>query len=215
MGFDKSANKPTITCSENGPYLVNGLTEFTDSHGDAIPTDETKTLALCRCGGSKNKPFCDGTHAKIGFKGEKDSDRVADRRDTYIGKEITIHDNRGICAHAGICTDQLASVWRMKTEPWIDPQGADVEAIIDTIRACPSGALSYSIGDAEHRDQDCGPAMQLEKNGPYRVVGGVKIKGVAFGEGASQEHYTLCRCGGSKNKPFCDGSHWNIGFEDG
>lgn len=64
-----------------------------------------------------------------------------------------------------------------------------MQDIIDTIDRCPSGALSYAIG-------------------------GVELMEVGFGQGASREHYTLCRCGASKNKPFCDGSHWAVEFRD-
>lgn len=203
---------PQIECRENGPYLVRGLDDLKSSKGETIATEPV--MALCRCGGSKNKPFCDGTHKQIGFKGEKHPDRTPDRRDNYVGKGITIHDNRGVCSHAGACTDGLAEVWRMKKEPWIDPDAADVQAIIETIRQCPSGALSYTIDNVEHRDQARDPAVLVSKNGPYRVTGAVELKDVPWGEGASREHYTLCRCGGSKNKPFCDGTHWHIKFKD-
>jgi CDGSH-type Zn-finger protein len=202
---------PTISCKPNGPYLVNGLSTFTNSRGEAIATKET--IALCRCGASNNKPFCDGTHAKIGFEDSNKADGTKDKRSDYVGKNITIHDNRGLCAHAGVCTDRLSSVWRMGVEPWIDPDGASVEAIVETIEACPSGALSYTIDGDEHRDCDNPPAVLLAKNGPYVVTGGVGLEGVAFGEGVSREHFTLCRCGASKNKPFCDGSHYDAGFE--
>jgi thiamine pyrophosphate-dependent acetolactate synthase large subunit-like protein/CDGSH-type Zn-finger protein len=212
MDTDKPKKRPTIRCRENGPYLVKGLEDLRNSRGDPIAPD--KSLALCRCGASKTKPFCDGTHKSTGFSGEKQPDRVADKCDTYIGKGVTIHDNRGACAHAGICTDRLASVWRMGKEPWIDPDGAEVDAIIEIIKLCPSGALSYSIGEEEYPQQDQQPAIQLAKNGPYQVRGGIELEGIAFAEGASRERYTLCRCGASKNKPFCDGSHWDAGFED-
>ncbi len=56
--------------------------------------------------------------------------------------------------------------------------------------------------------------MVATRNGPYAVTGGIPLVGVEFGEGATQEHYTLCRCGASRNKPFCDGSHWKAGFSD-
>jgi CDGSH-type Zn-finger protein len=212
MGSVEPNKHPSIRCRENGPYVVTGLKDFRNSSGDLIAADDN--LALCRCGASKTRPFCDGTHKRIGFSGDKQPDRVADKRDTYIGKGITIHDNRGACAHAGVCTERLASVWRMGTEPWIDPDGAGVDAVIETIKLCPSGALSYSIGDTEYRRQDRHPAIQLAKNGPYQVGGGIELEGVAFAEGTSREYYTLCRCGASKNKPFCDGSHWKVGFED-
>ena len=171
MASSESRSLPTISCKPNGPYLVNGLTTFTNSRGDAIATKET--IALCRCGGSENKPFCDGTHAKIGFEDSKKPERTKDENRDYVGKAITIHDNRGLCAHAGVCTDRLSSVWRMGVKPWIDADGASPEAIIETIEACPSGALSYTIDDVAHRDCDNPPAVHLAKNGPYAVTGGI------------------------------------------
>ena len=171
-------------------------------------------MALCRCGGSANKPFCDGTHAKIGFSSAKLDGRVEDKRENRQGKKITIHDNRGICAHAGRCTDGLPSVFRLREEPWIHPDAASADEIIATIRNCPSGALSYSVDDVEHRDRDGEPTIFVAPNGPYVVSGGPELLDAARLEGASKEHFTMCRCGGSKNKPFCDGTHWHIKFKD-
>ena len=87
---------PTIDCRPNGPYLVKGLTTFSDSNGNAIATEET--IALCRCGDSANKPFCDGTHRYNGFDDSKQAGRTKDTRRDYAGKSITIHDNRGVVA---------------------------------------------------------------------------------------------------------------------
>ena len=211
MASSESKTPATIRCRSNGPYLVKGLTTFTNSSGEAIATEET--MALCRCGGSENKPFCDGSHRYNGFEDSKHPERAKDKRSDYVGKSITVHDNRGLCAHAGECTHRLSSVWRMGVKPWIDPDGAGVEAIIETIQSCPSGALSYTLDGDEHRDCDNPPAIRLSKNGPYMVTGGIELEDVEFGEGASREHFTLCRCGASKNKPFCDGSHYHVGFE--
>jgi CDGSH-type Zn-finger protein len=184
-----------ITCLPNGPYrLSNG-----------------SVTALCRCGGSAKKPLCDGTHARIGFSDE--SPQATGARETYAGKSITLFDNRSICAHAGVCTDRLKSVFRMDAEPWIDPDAASVEAIAATIAQCPSGALSYATSGAEWVPPARAPNVTATKDGPYAVTGGVELAGIAFGEGASREHYTLCRCGASKNKPFCDGAHWHVGFK--
>ena len=66
----------------------------------------SQKMALCRCGGSSNKPFCDSTHVGIGFSDAKEGDRVPDKRETFDGKEITVHDNRGVCAHAGFCSSR-------------------------------------------------------------------------------------------------------------
>ncbi|MGL1889458.1 MAG: CDGSH iron-sulfur domain-containing protein [Reichenbachiella sp.] len=203
--------KPSITPAENGPYLVKDLKNFANIKG-AVETKED--MALCRCGGSNNKPFCDGTHAKNGFSSVKLEGRVPDQRDNYQGKKVTIHDNRGVCAHAGRCTDGLPSVFHLKEEPWIYADSASAEEIIDTINKCPSGALSYSVEDVEHRNREGKPSIFIAPNGPYVVSGGPSLEETTRGEGASEEHFTMCRCGGSKNKPFCDGSHWYNGFKD-
>ncbi len=208
-----SDEKPTIKPAPDGPYLVKNLQQFSNRKGDI----ETKaTMALCRCGESANKPFCDGTHAKIGFSSAKLEGRVADERQDYEGDKIVVHDNRGICAHAGSCTDGLPSVFRLKQEPWIDPQAAPAQEIVETIRKCPSGALSYRVDGVEHRDPEGGGpgSIFVSPNGPYVVTGGPQLLDTPLGEGASTRHFTLCRCGGSKNKPFCDGAHWYNDFSD-
>jgi thiamine pyrophosphate-dependent acetolactate synthase large subunit-like protein/CDGSH-type Zn-finger protein/nitrite reductase/ring-hydroxylating ferredoxin subunit len=204
--------KPTIEITENGPLIVKGLDDFQNSRGDSIETKPV--LALCRCGASDNKPFCDGTHANIGFTGQKLSKGKWDFRENYVGKKITIHDNREVCCHAGFCTGRLPSVWKSGVEPWIDADGDEVDKVIETIKMCPSGALSYSVEDVEHRDQERDPAIRVTKDGQYNIMGGIELIDIDFGKEVSKEHYALCRCGWSKNKPFCDGSHWYAKFVD-
>lgn len=196
----------------NGPYLVKSLETLTNSKGATLETKAV--LALCRCGHSTSKPFCTGTHKEVGFDSARLTDGSLDRREDFEGDGITIHDNRGICAHAGFCTDNLAAVWKLKQEPWIDPHGAAAKEIASVVRTCPSGALSASIAGVEHRDHERAPAILVSENGPYFVTGGIELVGATWGEGASREHYALCRCGQSKNKPFCDGSHWASEFDD-
>lgn len=204
-------SRPRITCAENGPYLVEGLEDLRGAEG-AIPTQAK--VALCRCGGSSKKPFCDGTHKHNGFRSAKSEERVRDRRKSYAGKSLTVHDNRGICAHAAECTERLASVFRQHERPWIDPDAASPEEIAAVVRACPSGALSYSIDGVERRERDGEtPRITVVPKGPYQVTGGCELLGESRGEGAAAGHYTLCRCGASRNKPFCDGAHWNTSFE--
>jgi CDGSH-type Zn-finger protein len=210
--------KPRIACLSNGPYyLLNDMQaspvpNLVRASGEPCAT--VRGVALCRCGGSKNKPFCDGTHSTNGFSDHKLTDGSANRRESYRGKRITIFDNRAICSHAGHCTDSLKAVFRMGAEPWIDPEGAAAEEIIATIRKCPSGALSYAIDGVEAEPPERPPKVVVTDNGPFAVSGGIELMGVEFGDGASREHYTLCRCGASANKPFCDGSHWRVGFRD-
>ena len=227
--------KPKILPLQNGPYyLLNDMKpkivdNLQNSKGELLST--IVGVALCRCGASKNKPFCDGTHATIGFStqnkvagnsggggssnGEKDI--IKNKRKSYAGKEITIHDNRRICSHAAECVNNLPSVFRLNARPWIDPDAAEIEQVINTIRKCPSGALSYSIDGVEYRDQnERKPMVTVSRDGPYVITGGVELIGdnIQFGDGTSKEHYTLCRCGASSNKPFCDGMHKVINFKD-
>ena len=206
------SERPEIECKPDGPYLVRNIDDLRDWRGDRIETKPV--MALCRCGGSANKPFCDGAHKKNGFSGAKLAGPGADRRESYQTKSITIHDNRSICAHAGRCTDGLGSVFKYKSEPWIDPASGAAESIIETVRSCPSGALSYTLDGVEGGDQQREASITVTKDGPYAVVGGALLLEQSWAQGASKEHYTLCRCGASRNKPFCDGGHWSIGFKD-
>ena len=208
----QESSKPSIEPTVNGPYLTKNPLDFKNSKGESIRTKPE--MYLCRCGGSANKPFCDGTHLRISFHGDKSEDRVPDRLDDYVGKEITIHDNRGVCAHSGYCTDNSPTVFKTREEPWIDPAADDPAKIAKTIIMCPSGALSYTKDGVLYKDQDCKPSITVSKDGPYRVVGGIELIGPTGSKPESQEHYTLCRCGGSKNKPFCSGEHWHINFKD-
>ena len=205
-----TASRTTIKPSPNGPYIVKNLKHCRDQNG---PIETEATMALCRCGRSSRKPFCDGSHAKVGFSSDKSAARTPDKRESYIGKQVTIHDNRGLCAHAGVCTDNLASVFRMGEEPWIDPDAATVDEIVAIVEKCPSGALGYTIGDSERTAPAGAASIRIVPQGPYAVSGEVVLE-ADWGEGASSSRFTLCRCGASKNKPFCDGSHWDVDFDD-
>lgn len=208
--MSESTQVASIEPRPNGPYLVHRITDCRNSKGEPVRTEPT--MYLCRCGGSSNKPFCDGTHKKIGFFGERLSDPSASKTDDYVGKELTIHDNRFMCSHAGFCTKHSPNVFSLKTEPWITPDGDPAAKTIETIKMCPSGALSYTLDNILHRDQTRAPCIHVMKDGPLFVVGSPELRGEA--RPLSPEHYTLCRCGASKNKPFCDGSHYHVGFKD-
>jgi CDGSH-type Zn-finger protein len=205
---------PKIACLPNGPYALTGEDALRVCRSSGETFAVAGKAALCRCGGSQSKPFCDGTHTKNGFTDANLADPQKNRRKAYAGRRITIFDNRALCAHAAFCTDELAAVFRHHDRPWIDPDGARVERIVRTIRKCPSGALSYAIEGVEAKPPAREPMVTVTDNGPYAVSGGIELAGAEFGDGASREHYTLCRCGASKNKPFCDGSHWDAGFRD-
>ena len=211
-----------IEPAPDGPYLVTNSNSLRDWLGAAIPT--RPQMALCRCGGSAIKPLCDGTHAANGFSSAKDPKRVPDHRDTYDGVQVTILDNRGTCQHSGLCSDRLAAVFRVDQEPFVAPSGGRMDEIIRAVRDCPSGALSYALDGHEQRghvdwDDQRDPDIEVTKDGPYRITGGIALAEVADrrltrNHGASHEHYALCRCGHSQNKPFCSGMHWYVDFRD-
>jgi CDGSH-type Zn-finger protein/ferredoxin len=200
----------SIDPKPDGPLHVSGAVRLSNSKGETIPTEAQ--FWLCRCGASSNKPFCDGTHKKVGFSSARLSDPAKRATKDYAGKGITIHDNRSICAHAGFCVEHSPGVFSMTTKPWINADGDAAEKTMETIRTCPSGALAYSINGVLQEPSGRAPSVRIVQDGPYAVVGGSELKGDAAP--VSKEHYTLCRCGASKNKPFCDGSHSAVGFKD-
>jgi CDGSH-type Zn-finger protein/truncated hemoglobin YjbI len=211
-----------IQASSNGPYLVTNAGAFNNWLGE--PLAAQPQMALCRCGESAMKPFCDGSHAEVGFTDEKDPKRVPDHRDEYAGLGVTVLDNRGICQHSGFCTDRVPTVFHSGEEPFVTASGGRMDEIVRAARDCPSGALSYAIDEVEARDEvdhhgRREPAIEVSKDGPYRIVGGIPLadgegRDEPRADGASREHYALCRCGHSQNKPFCSGMHWYVEFKD-
>ena len=213
---------PEILAAANGPYLVTNGKRLHDWLGRELPA--RPQMALCRCGASAIKPYCDGSHARTGFSDNKSPDRVPDQRDTYVGVQVTVYDNRGICQHSGLCSDRLATAFRVGQDPFVAPSAGRMDEIVRAVRDCPSGALSYAIDGVEAREQvdwhgEREPAIVVTKDGPYRISGGLPLhdargEAVAPAEGSSREHYALCRCGQSQNKPFCSGMHWYVDFHD-
>jgi uncharacterized Fe-S cluster protein YjdI len=134
---------PAIMTARNGPYLVTNVPAVRMPLGDRLTAPPQ--LALCRCGDSAMKPFCDATCASNGFTDAKDPNRVRDRRDTYPGQQLTIFDNRGICQHSGFCTDRSPTAFRADQEPFVAPSGARMDELVRAVRDCPSGALSLAF----------------------------------------------------------------------
>ncbi len=211
---------PSIQSAPNGPYLLTNVTEVTDWLGVAL--SPMPQAALCRCGASQLKPWCDGSHSVVGFQDAKAPDRVLDRLDAYSGLQLTVTDNRGTCAHSGFCTDRAPTAFRTDAEPFVAPAGARADEIQRAARDCPSGALGYTVSgheSADLADQERTLAIEVSQDGPYRVTGGLNLLGgdgapESRNAGASFEHFSLCRCGKSQNKPFCSGMHWYADFHD-
>ena len=218
-------NAAKIKVNENGPYVVSGSVPLVrkspvmSEHGEPLTWKTSKVIddgvayALCRCGGSANKPYCDGTHGANGFDGTETASGTYDDRSSVLGgTRIVVRDDRSICVHAGFCGNQATNVWDMVANTDDSITRAQVMAMIER---CPSGALTYSIEDEGGEiEPDLPVEVAITSDGPLWVSGGIQVE---QGDGQTMEtrnRVTLCRCGESKNKPLCDGAHADVGFSD-
>ena len=195
---------------KNGPIKL----EFDETvlFKDGVKVESDNPAYLCRCGKSKNRPFCDGTHEKIGFKTKCETTKEIIQ--TYEGREIRVNFNRSICAGSGNCVKGLSSVFKSgEGSNWIFPDEDSNENIIKTIESCPSGALSFSLDDKTTLDKRSTHKISILKNGPY-MVEGILNEGMPTPTNFCTTKYTLCRCGHSKNKPYCDYSHAQKSWKD-
>lgn len=130
----------------------------------------------------------------------------------YSNDDITVIWQPHICIHSAICFKGLAGVFDPRRKPWIVLENGDSEQIMQQIEKCPSGALSYVKKEEEAQEVDIETIIEPLQNGPLLVYGNISIKDA---EGNMTQKYkttALCRCGASKNKPYCDGSHVKVGF---
>jgi uncharacterized Fe-S cluster protein YjdI len=134
----------------------------------------------------------------------------------YSNGEVTIVWKPSLCIHSAICFNGLEEVFHPRELPWITPEKSTTDKIIDQIKKCPSGALSYYLNrDSESGDttMDAETIVETVPNGPLMVYGNVVIKDSTGNLTKKNNATAFCRCGASSNKPFCDGSHKKMGFE--
>jgi CDGSH-type Zn-finger protein len=225
-----SEPKVTVTITKDGPYIVAGgaplavqtIAANADGESEAWKEGHKYPVqlkyALCRCGHSRTKPFCDGTHLKVGFDGTETASRepYLDQAKALDGPMLALTDAQSLCAFGRFC-DPNGKVWN-QVRATDDPQ---VRALfVRQVNHCPAGRLvawdkatgkplethlPVSIGLIEDPVEAC--------SGPIWLRGGIALiaaDGFAY---EVRNRMTLCRCGASKNKPFCDGSHASIKFK--
>jgi uncharacterized Fe-S cluster protein YjdI len=136
-------------------------------------------------------------------------------RKKYTARDVAVSYDARLCIHARRCVEGLPSVFDPEARPWIRPDHADAGAIADVIRRCPTGALQLEpLTSVRPEEPDPDVTVTMERDGPLYMRGAARLedgKGDAWETGA---RFALCRCGGSGNKPFCDGTHRTMGFED-
>jgi CDGSH-type Zn-finger protein len=127
--------------------------------------------------------------------------------ETAIGKSATIEFNGQLCIHARRCVLSQPTVFKANVEgPWIDPDAASAEALLNVALNCPSGAIRVSRGGANETNPPVN-TISVRENGPLAINAEIMLAGAPIGTRA-----TLCRCGESKNKPYCDNSHVAAAF---
>jgi len=200
----------TIVPIEDGPLVVTGLTQCLRDSGERVAIDGT--AYLCRCGQSRDKPFCDGSHNQAGFSTASTTGRAHGPDRQYAGDKLTVLDNRSVCAHTGFCTEFAPRVFAQGRKPWISPDASSPSHVMRTVELCPSGALALAI-EARRARFRTGDRAELHvlRDGPYCVIGPAVLEGPL--QPIDNTRFTLCRCGGSAKKPFCDGSHHGRGFK--
>jgi CDGSH-type Zn-finger protein len=213
-----------ITIAKDGPYLVSGQVPLanveieTNAQGESITWSKDDTLptaesyALCRCGKSKTTPFCDGSHVRAEFDGTQTASRepFMQQAEVLDGPAMQLADAEVFCAYARFC-DPNGRIWNQvaksddpRTRANMVRQAGDcpagrLVAIDKASRAAVEPELPQSIGIVEDPSLGC--------SGPLWVRGGIELVGDDGKAYETRNRMTLCRCGRSENKPFCNGAH--------
>jgi len=219
----RATTSPLVRLTRAGPCLVTGRVPLSeqiivvDADGDAVAWregrvyPEQETYALCRCGRSKTMPFCDGTHAHVGFSGTETASRVPYLEQSRIvkGPALNLTDAMALCASARFC-DRAGGTW-MLTARSSRPEARRLA--IEEAGLCPSGRLVAWTRENEAIEPDLLPSIGLVEDPQAGVRGPIWVRGripIESADGTLWEirnRVTLCRCGRSENMPFCDGSH--------
>ena len=215
------AKKCKIRIVKNGPYIVTEnvplyekiivsmgkITELKD--GRKLP--QAEKYALCRCGESENAPFCDGTHGKVSFNGvEKASrEKFEDRAKLIEGPNLDLLDDHR-CAYARLCHKKDGKAWRL-TKNSDNPTFRE-EAII-AASECPAGRIVAYDKTGKAIEPEYEPSIEILQDPEQKASAPISVKGnipIESSDGYTYEirnRVTLCRCGKSKIRPFCDASH--------
>jgi CDGSH-type Zn-finger protein len=221
--------EPTVQITRDGPYLVSGSlplsveTIGTNHEGESIQWKAGEKFlaqaqyALCRCGKSATKPFCDGTHAKVKFDGTETASRekYLDQAKVMQGPAMSLTDAEGLCAFARFC-DPKGQVWNLVNQT---DEPAARATFVQEACDCPSGRLvawDNATGQAVEPKHEPSAALVEDPakhcSGPIWLRGGVQVIGADGFNYEPRNRVTLCRCGASENKPFCNGAHAAIRF---
>jgi len=220
--------KCKIKIIKDGPYFVSGNAPLSEKiivpegqayvYKDGRELPQAEEYYLCRCGKSKNAPFCDGSHAKIGFVGTETASRekYEDRAFFYKGPGLDLLDDDR-CAFARFCHSDKGKVWELVEKSDSEEYR---EKAIKAANECPAGRLTIVDKTGKLIEPEYEPSIEILQDPEQGVSAGLFVKGNIPIESADGEVYetrsrvVLCRCGKSRNKPFCDAAHVSYGYSD-
>lgn len=230
---NETKNKTYIEVVEGGPYLVFGDDKVVQEI--IIPNEEGasweyqkareftnpdvgKPMAICRCGHSAHKPFCDGCHEKIKWDGEETAsfEPILDGAEEIKGPNLTLCDNEDYCSYARFC-DAKGRVWNLVMEG--TPE-TDELAVKETCNCAAGRLMIKKNNNGEFIEPKLEKSISVLEDpaigcsGPIWVKGGIEVKSARGKSYEVRNRQTLCRCGLSSNKPFCDGAHASVKFKD-
>jgi CDGSH-type Zn-finger protein len=221
-------NAPKIKIEKDGPYTVSGNVPLGEKiikpkgkgfvFVDGRTFEHEEVYCLCRCGETKDSPFCDGTHKDIAFDGTETARncKYEERAELLEGIEIDLRDDSR-CAFARFCHREKGDVWELTENSYNDEMKN--EAII-AASECPSGRLVAYDKTGKPIEPELKPSIEVMQDPEKNCSSGLYVKGGIPIESASGEMYevrnrvVLCRCGESENKPFCDASHVMTRYSD-
>ena len=224
---DTDKTEMKVKIMHNGPYIVSGGVPLTeqiievDEEGYSYNWRQGKTYplqqqyALCRCGKSKNMPFCDGAHLKAGVDCSETAGHqpYIKQAEEIQGPILKLTDAQELCASARFC-DRAGGIWNLVEQP--DEEAEQIA--IEEAGNCPSGRLIVWNREGKAIEPHFKPSIALIEDpsegvkGPVWVRGGIPVESADGSVYEVRNRVTLCRCGRSFNKPFCNGSHMEEGL---
>lgn len=222
-------NEMKIKITKNGPYIVTGsvplyekiIVPVGDHYDlqDGRPLPQKEKYLLCRCGLSSSAPFCDFKHTKSSFEGQETASRLSflDRAELIQGPDLNLLDD-GRCALARFCHRDLGDAWELTERSYYSENKK--EAIIGA-SMCPTGRLIAMEKNGFKHEVQYSPSIEIIQDPENKCSAAIFVRGnitIEAEDGFIYEkrnNVALCRCGSSKNMPFCDASHVLILYNDG
>lgn len=226
------ANGMKITITRDGPYEVSGGVPLgsaiigANDQGESMEWEKGRSYSgldepyrLCRCGHSRTKPLCDGTHDDAEFCGKEQADRppYEESAELLAGERVDLMDDESLCVGARFC-DVGRTVWQYAQH---SGSQENAEMAVREACKCPSGRLTVVDQDGRMLEPELAPEIDAVQDpvsncrGPLWVKGGIEIEGCSGEKYEVRNRVTLCRCGESKNQPYCDASHYECSHMQG